>query len=185
MPPRDVPLDQPLYGATLPQAISRFWRKYATFSGRAGRAEYWWWALTSIVVSFVLEGVRFARLGGLDAYFSSPLLSLRPTSLPWLVWTAATVVPAAALGVRRLHDINRTGWWQLLTLAVFVASEVQVRFGPQTLAAMARPAPLAPSDAALKAGAMIVSAIGSVVLIIFDVSAPGSAGQRFDRAATG
>ena len=136
------------------------------------------------MVSFVLEGVRFARLGGFEAYLAAPLVSLRPSSLPWLLWTAATVVPAAALGVRRLHDINRTGWWQLLTLAVFVATEVQVRYVPQTLAEMAHPAPLAPVDAALKAVAMIVSAVASVVLIIFDVTAPVAAGRRFDRTTS-
>ena len=174
-------LHQPLYGATFVQAVSRFWRKYATFSGRAGRAEYWWWALASIVVSCVLEGVRFARLGSPDAYFAAPLLSLRTTSLPWLLWTAATVVPAAALGVRRLHDVNRTGWWQLLSLVAFVASEVQARFLPKTVAAMMRPQPLTAGDATIKAAAMIVTLVASVVLLIFDVLAPVPAGRRFDR----
>jgi len=183
VPAVEGPLDHPLYNASFRQAVSRFWRKYATFSGRAGRAEYWWWALASLVVSFVLEGVRLVRLGSLDAYFSTPLLSLSWTSLPWLLWTAATLVPGVALGVRRLHDVNRTGWWQLLSLVAFVGTEVQTRYLPKTMAAMARPDPLAPRDAAIKAIAMIVSMIASVVLIIFDVSAPVHAGERFDRAA--
>src|SRR5690606_29038768 len=47
------PLDQPLHGASLPQAVSRFFRKYATFSGRASRSEYWWVYLFIILVSLV------------------------------------------------------------------------------------------------------------------------------------
>jgi hypothetical protein len=50
-----VPLDKPLYGATFGQAISRFFKKYATFSGRASRSEYWWWVLASAIISAVLS----------------------------------------------------------------------------------------------------------------------------------
>ena len=66
------------------EAISRGFSNYFTFSGRATRAENWWWAL-------------FAALLGLI-----PLAGL------------VTLIPSLALGARRLHDINRTGWWLLL-----------------------------------------------------------------------
>lgn len=51
-------LSAPLYGASFPQAVSRFFRKYATFSGRASRSEYWWWVLanTLVAVGFNLLG---------------------------------------------------------------------------------------------------------------------------------
>ena len=71
------------------EAISRGFRNYFNFSGRATRAENWWWAL-------------FAFLFGLI-----PLAGL------------VTLIPSLALGARRLHDINRTGWWLLLVLGFF------------------------------------------------------------------
>src|SRR6185312_8282818 len=51
-----VPLDQPLYGASFGQAIKRFFTKYATFSGRASRSEYWWVQLFNFIIVAVLYG---------------------------------------------------------------------------------------------------------------------------------
>ena len=48
-----VGLSAPYYGASLGVAFSRFWRKYATFSGRASRSEYWWWVLISVIVAAI------------------------------------------------------------------------------------------------------------------------------------
>jgi uncharacterized membrane protein YhaH (DUF805 family) len=50
-----VPLWAPHYGAPIGEAAKRFFQKYATFTGRASRSEYWWWMLISIVVSVVLN----------------------------------------------------------------------------------------------------------------------------------
>ena len=61
-------LSQPLYGASIGQAITRFFKKYATFSGRASRSEYWWVYLMNSVIGMVLvfallpsnpDGARF------------------------------------------------------------------------------------------------------------------------------
>ena len=51
----ETPLWAPLYGATLQQAVQRFFKKYAIFSGRASRSEYWWWALVSLIVGIVIN----------------------------------------------------------------------------------------------------------------------------------
>jgi len=48
-----TPLHLPQYDATIGQAASRFWRKFAVFSGLASRSEFWWWALIAFVISFV------------------------------------------------------------------------------------------------------------------------------------
>ena len=81
------------------EAISRGFRNYATFSGRATRAEHWWFALFVVIGRLVLGviGALASLPGVLDAVFS-----------------IVTLIPALAVGVRRLHDINRTGWWLLL-----------------------------------------------------------------------
>lgn len=86
----------PIDWATLPL------KKYADFSGRAPRAEYWWYVLFLIIaylVAMIVENVL-----GLTPYFVNygPLM---------LLLLAATFIPSIAAQVRRLHDTNRSGWW--------------------------------------------------------------------------
>ena len=124
-PSGPAPLHLPQYDATIGQAASRFWRKFAVFSGRASRSEYWWWALIAFVISLVLQLVGSLVSGG--GFFLDPAdagLDLRQVLLPAvpsLVWSLATLVPTLALTVRRLHDTNRSGWWYLLVLPTLVA----------------------------------------------------------------
>ncbi|MCJ7800157.1 MAG: DUF805 domain-containing protein [Polaromonas sp.] len=77
------------------QAISSCLRNYATFSGRASRSELWWFFLFQILVSIAASTVS-QQLGSLV--------------------NLALLLPALAVGTRRLHDIGKSGWWQLLTL---------------------------------------------------------------------
>ena len=74
-------------------------RKYADFQGRASRAEYWWFALFSLVVPVVAfnSGPRFPGL-----------------LVTGVVVMLLTAVPHLAVTVRRLHDTGRSGWWLLL-----------------------------------------------------------------------
>ncbi len=76
--------------------------KYATFSGRARRSELWWFALFNLVVSLVLSFVDGILFGWAGASILSGLFSL------------AVLIPSIAVGARRLHDIGRSGWWQLV-----------------------------------------------------------------------
>lgn len=180
--PRDPLLMEPLYDASLVQAVRRFWLKYAVFSGRPGRAEFWWWTLVSFVVGLLLEAVRFVALGAsLTTYLASPELSLRWTSVPWLLWFAVTFVPAQALGVRRLHDSGRSGRWQLLAVLVIVASFVQSRLLPATNALEPGAMPLTGVDLALSTAASIVNLIFGVTLLILHLAAPNRAGERYGR----
>jgi uncharacterized membrane protein YhaH (DUF805 family) len=77
------------------QAISTCFSKYATFSGRASRPEFWWFFLFQILVSIAASmfGDVISGVVGL-----------------------ALLLPALAVGARRLHDIGKSGWWQLLGL---------------------------------------------------------------------
>ena len=59
-----APSDRPLYGAGFGQAVRRFWSKYATFSGRASRSEFWWWQLANLLVAVVLAVIVIAVHGG-------------------------------------------------------------------------------------------------------------------------
>ena len=86
--------------------------KYADFTGRAPRAEYWWYVL-GLIIAFVVLSIIEGILGIKGMVFGvyGPL-----TCLLWL----ATIVPGIAVGVRRLHDTNRTGWWILAPLAPYI-----------------------------------------------------------------
>ncbi len=70
-------------------------KKYAEFSGRASRKEYWLFALWNLPIVFVL------------ALIASPL---------YVLYVLGILLPALAVGVRRLHDTNRSAWWLLLSI---------------------------------------------------------------------
>lgn len=89
--------------------------KYATFSGRSRRSEYWWFALFNVIVSFVGAGV--------DAAVGRPLFQF--------VVALALLLPNLAVLVRRLHDTNRSGWWVLIGLIPLVGSIVLIVFAVQ------------------------------------------------------
>ena len=78
------------------QAIKSCLGQYATFSGRAKRSEVWWFFLFQVLVM-----VAASMLGDVINGIAS----------------LALLLPALAVGARRLHDIGRTGWWQLLLLS--------------------------------------------------------------------
>jgi len=123
------------------EAISSGFSNYVNFSDRACRSEYWWWFLFVLIVQVVTNII--------DAVIGIQLTTV--------IFSLAVLVPGIALGVRRLHDLDRSGWWLLLGLIPLVGaivlliwfctegSEGPNRFGPDRLAtlgaqASARPA---------------------------------------------
>lgn len=91
-------------------AIRTCFAKYAQFHGRARRPEFWWF----VAFLFVLNSVA-AVVGGL--FPGSDLNAF--VSVNTLV-VAVTLLPALAVGARRLHDVDRSGWWQLLMLVPII-----------------------------------------------------------------
>ncbi|MDP9885901.1 uncharacterized membrane protein YhaH (DUF805 family) [Sinomonas atrocyanea] len=121
------PLWAPYYGAPFKDAVQRVFKKYATFSGRASRAEYWWWALVGAVVGIVLNIIISAGMVASTSTYSGYAYSaptLGPVSIIGVilavVWGLAIIVPTLALAVRRLHDVNMSGWMVLIGLVPFV-----------------------------------------------------------------
>ena len=120
-PSGEPPLNQPYYGAPFGAAIRRFFGKYATFSGRASRAEFWWWFLADAIVIAVLQivgsiggGVTGNGSGGptvLYVIFSIVLVT---------IWGLGTIVPNLALSWRRFHDSNHSGGFWFLGLIPIV-----------------------------------------------------------------
>ena len=92
-------------------AYVRALRKYAVFSGRASRSEFWWFLLANIIIvvaASVIEAV-FRELVGLS--FVPPALSIGLG-----VYQLAVLLPSFAVVVRRLHDSGKSAWWLLLLL---------------------------------------------------------------------
>jgi len=96
----------------LVEAVSSGFRNYVNFSGRAIRSEYWYWTLVVTIVVVVL-GVIDERL--------YPGAQMGAFSYVNMIVTLALIVPGLAMSVRRLHDIDRTGWWLLLAFTVIGA----------------------------------------------------------------
>ena len=96
---------------TLTQSISTCFSKYATFQGRATRSEYWWFFLFVTIVTWGLDvSLSLQALNNPDiADFASVINN---------IITAVLLIPSLAAGSRRLHDINKSGWWQLLGLTI-------------------------------------------------------------------
>lgn len=101
------------------ESIQTCFRKYATFDGTASRSEYWWFWLFCVLGSLVF-GVLSNKLG--------------------TVFSIVTLLPSLAAGARRLHETDRSGWWQLIcfvpvvgwiVLIVFLVQEPRAnRYGP-------------------------------------------------------
>lgn len=95
-------------------AVRTCFSRYATFSGRAPRSEFWWFFLFSVlsntvvgILDSILFGHWFVGHGYMMGEGASPLSAL---------WSLVLLLPSLAVGARRLHDTGRSGWWLLLSL---------------------------------------------------------------------
>jgi uncharacterized membrane protein YhaH (DUF805 family) len=89
---------------TFSEAVRTCFRKYADFTGRASRPEYWWFFLSYVLLYFAALIV--------DAAIGSPFFVL--------LVGLGYFLPMLAAGVRRLHDTGRSGWWLLVSLVPIV-----------------------------------------------------------------
>jgi uncharacterized membrane protein YhaH (DUF805 family) len=90
------------------EAISYCFRNYVGFKGRAARSEYWYWTLfvyLLLIVAWLIDMTVF----GFNTTGVNPMAVLA---------SLATLLPTLAVSARRLHDIDRSGWWALLIFTV-------------------------------------------------------------------
>ena len=88
-------------------------KKYAEFSGRAQRKEYWMFVLFNLIIGFVLAFV--------EGFFGSPGVLAG-------IYGLAVLIPGIAVSIRRLHDTNRSGWWMLICLIPVIGGLVLLVF---------------------------------------------------------
>ncbi|WP_076260133.1 DUF805 domain-containing protein [Intrasporangium flavum] len=90
-------------------------KNYVGFSGRARRTEYWMFTLVNVIIGGVLNVLY-------NVTHSSIFYVL------YVLYFLAVLLPSIAVGIRRLHDTNRTGWWLLIGLVPFVGAIVLIVF---------------------------------------------------------
>lgn len=105
------------------EAVRRMYSKYAQFSGRASRSEYWWVQLFLFLVYAVVLGLS-GTIG--STAYGEPNALGTVLSLLLLAFVLGSLVPLIALGVRRLHDANFSGWLYLLGLIPFVGGIIML-----------------------------------------------------------
>lgn len=88
------------------------WKNYAVFQGRARRKEFWMFALINWVICIALSflcGLLVDSLGTL-------------AQVPYGIYALAILIPSLAVAVRRLHDINKSGWWYFIILIPLIGA---------------------------------------------------------------
>lgn len=94
-------------------------KKYATFSGRSRRSEYWYYILFYLIIAIVLGFID--RMAG-------TMMSNGTVGILGGLFGLAMLIPSLAVGARRLHDTGRTGWWQLIGLIPLIGIIVLIVF---------------------------------------------------------
>ncbi|MDF8332366.1 DUF805 domain-containing protein [Novosphingobium cyanobacteriorum] len=102
------------------------YRRYADFSGRSRRKEYWMFALLSMIVAFVSVMLMFA--GGMGSDGTAPGGTFWLGTLLIVVWGLGSIVPSIAVQVRRFHDQGRSGWMVLLGFIPYVGGIIVLVF---------------------------------------------------------
>jgi uncharacterized membrane protein YhaH (DUF805 family) len=107
-------------GLSMGEAIKSVFSKYANFSQRATRSEYWFFALFNLLITagLLLLGTLLANSDGSLAETSAIAGFLL------LLWWAAIFIPSLAVSIRRLHDAGYSGWLYLLVLVPYLGGFV-------------------------------------------------------------
>ena len=156
------PLNAPWYGIDFVNACKRFFVKYSVFSGRASRGEFWWVFLMIFLIDFAISIITSGSV------FVGRILS-------FLV-ALGLFIPNLAVGIRRLHDTNMSGFWILLPFVSELVGGIPLVFA---IVAIIDGHP-GSSLSLLGLGALIMIA-GAVAGIILLARPSDPRGARFDR----
>jgi uncharacterized membrane protein YhaH (DUF805 family) len=105
-------------------AIRDFWSNYSNFKSRARRSEYWLIQLFLVLTNLAAAAIDLALMNGdVDRFIANG-----GGGIVGLIWIYATITPALAVLIRRLHDTNRSGWWALIGLVPLAGAIVLLIF---------------------------------------------------------
>ena len=94
------------------EAIKTCFIKYTDFSGRSIRSEYWNYTVFIVVLTFVCDYID-SLIAGVPYWEYTDYYG--PSSVILII---TTTIPSLAVSIRRLHDVNRSGWWILLSITI-------------------------------------------------------------------
>jgi uncharacterized membrane protein YhaH (DUF805 family) len=154
-------------------------RRYVEFGGRSSRSEFWFFVLFYIIIAVVasiLDAVVFNSQGGIGILYGIVLL--------------VHLIPSISVSVRRLHDIDRTGWWVLVfflaPIVVLIVS--MIAMGGSIIAMMSGGEEAAAAGIASMGVAFLIMALVNLVILIVAIVfyvTPGPPGpNRFGPAPT-
>jgi|WetSurMetagenome_2_1015567.scaffolds.fasta_scaffold1075322_1 uncharacterized membrane protein YhaH (DUF805 family) len=98
-----------------------FKQKYVDFNGRASRSEYWWFALLYFLVLIAVIALTGGMMDESGDFSTIGIIG-------FLLVVIIFFLPSLAVSVRRLHDINMSGWWYLISLVPYVGGLVLLVF---------------------------------------------------------
>jgi uncharacterized membrane protein YhaH (DUF805 family) len=150
-------------------------KRYADFSGRSRRKEFWMWVLFTAIVTIVLSLIDSAL--GLGGRTTADSVS-GPGSLNYSagihggvltgLFSLAILVPNIAVAVRRLHDTNRTGWWILMPALPYIVGFILIMVGAMSAST---------SLAMVGGGLCLVGAVCAIVVLVW-YCLPGTSGPN-------
>ncbi|MBL4606269.1 MAG: DUF805 domain-containing protein [Pseudomonadales bacterium] len=94
-------------------------KKYAVFSGRSQRKEYWYFLLFNLIALILFVSID-AAIGTFNVETGTGIIST--------IYMLAVLLPYFGVGIRRLHDTNRSGWWLLIGFIPIVGPIVLIVF---------------------------------------------------------
>ncbi len=98
----------------LVDATKTCFKKYATFTGRATRSEYWYFVLFIVLASFIIGFLQ-------GMLFGAPAEGEMPNTMLSNLFSLIVLLPNLAVAARRLHDVDKSGWWMLIGLTIIGA----------------------------------------------------------------
>lgn len=115
-------------------ATKSYFTNYVNFKGRTSRADYWWTMLGIFLLTFIIAFIAGLIFGipEVPTSYATPQEAIEFLKsyfthgyvVVLMIWSLVLILPSLAICVRRLHDINKSGWWYLLNLVPYVGGIV-------------------------------------------------------------
>jgi uncharacterized membrane protein YhaH (DUF805 family) len=106
-------------------AVKLGFSNYVNFSDRACRSEFWYWALFVEGMAALLFVIQWIAVFGSDSTMAMAITSMI-LGITYMIFGLATFLPGLSVSVRRLHDLDRSGWWILLVLIPLVGTIILI-----------------------------------------------------------